>query len=301
MRVFVAGRQGQVALSLARALPGAGHEVFALDLPDLDLSKRESIRGAMSQLPWRPDVVVNAAAYTAVDRAEDDRETAFLVNGDGVGWLATEAAQLDAPFVHFSTDYVFDGRAGRPYTEDDETGPLGVYGASKRAGERAALAAQPRTIVLRTAWVCSPDGHNFVRTMLRLAREGRQTVGVVADQFGAPTFAGDLAAAVVSLLPWMVKTPASDPRFGVFHFTGVPHTTWHEFASEIFAGIRARGESAPTLTSITTADYPTRAIRPADGRLDSSRIAAVHGIVAADWRRSLAVCLDELVGPVART
>ena len=297
MRVFVAGRLGQLSLALGRALPNAGHEVFALDLPELDLSKRSSIEAAFAALPWRPDAVVNAAAYTAVDKAEDDRATAFLVNADGAGWLAAEAAALGVPFVHISTDYVFDGNAGRPYTERDAPNPLGVYGASKLAGERAVLAANPRSIILRTAWVCSADGNNFLRTMLRLARDGRSELGVVADQQGAPTFAADLADAVVTLLPRATQAPEGDAGFGVFHLTGMPHTNWYAFASAIFAGVAARGETVPRVKAITTADYPTKAHRPADGRLDCQHITAVHGIVPADWRVSLETCLDALVGP----
>jgi dTDP-4-dehydrorhamnose reductase len=299
MRVFVAGRMGQVALALARALPAAGHESCALDLPDLDLSQRATIDTAFAALPWRPDVVVNAAAYTAVDRAEDDRATAFLVNGDGAGWLAAAAAAVGAPFVHISTDNVFDGQAGRPYTESDTPNPLGVYGASKLSGERAVLAANPRSIILRTAWVCSSDGNNFLRTMLRLARDRKTELGIVADQLGAPTFAADLADAVVKLIPWIVGTNAPGEGHGVFHLTGLPHTSWHGFATAIFEGVAARGESVPQVKPIGTADYPTKARRPADGRLDCSRIASTHGIVAADWRTSMAACLDHLVGRVS--
>ncbi len=296
MRIFVAGQHGQLSLALARALPQAGHELFALDLPSLDLSRRDSVDAAFASLPWRPDLVVNACAYTAVDRAEDDRDTAFLVNGEGAGWLAAGAAALGVPFIHISTDYVFDGSKGAPYTEDDLPNPIGVYGASKLAGERAVLAANPRSAILRTAWVCSADGNNFVKTMLRLAREGRETVGVVADQHGAPTFAADLAAAIVKLAPRLAAAPAGDAGFGLFHLTGQPHTSWHGFAEAIFAGLAARGEQVPVLTAITTADYPTKAHRPADGRLDCGRITRIHGITPADWRQSLEACLDQLVG-----
>jgi dTDP-4-dehydrorhamnose reductase len=295
MRIFVAGRHGQLSLALARALPAAGHELFALDLPDLDLSHRDSVAAAFRALPWRPDLVVNAAAYTAVDRAEEDRDTAFAVNAHGAGWLAEAAAAQGAPFVHISTDYVFDGLKGSPYVEEDAPNPLGVYGASKLEGERAVMAANPRSVILRTAWVCSADGNNFVRTMLRLAREGREEVRVVADQYGAPTFATDLAAAVVALAPRLPAAPEGDSGFGVFHLTGQPHTSWHGFAEAIFAGIAARGEAVPRLAAITTAEYPTKARRPADGRLDCGRIRVRHGIEAADWRESLGRCLDELV------
>lgn len=297
MRVLIAGRAGQVACALLRALPRDGHELVALEPPELDLTSRESIQAAMAAA--RPDLVVNAAAYTAVDKAESDAALAFAVNRDGAGWLAAEAAAAGAPFVHFSTDYVFSGDGGAPYREEDPTQPLGVYGHSKRQGEEAVLAANPRSVILRTAWVCSPDGNNFVKTMLRLAA-ARDEVGVVSDQHGAPTFAADLAGAVRTMAPALVEAPAGDPRFGIFHMTGQPHATWHGFAEAIFAGAAARGHKVPVLRAITTADYPTPARRPADGRLDCTRLEAVHGIVAPDWRRSLDATLDALIRPLAQ-
>ncbi|MCQ4161237.1 dTDP-4-dehydrorhamnose reductase [Roseomonas sp. GC11] len=294
MKVLVAGRLGQVAQALLRALPPDGHEVVALEPPELDLTSRESIAAAVAAA--KPDLVVNAAAYTAVDKAESDAALAYAVNRDGAGWLAAEAAAIGVPFVHFSTDYVFPGEQGAPYRETDPTSPLGVYGASKLEGEQAVLAANPRSVILRTAWVCSPDGHNFVRTMLRLAAT-RDEVGVVADQHGAPTFAADLAAAVRAMAPALVAAPAGDARFGVFHLTGMPHTTWHGFAEAIFAGAAARGHKVPRLKAIATADYPTPARRPADGRLDCAKLAAVHGFAAPDWRLALSDTLDTLIGP----
>jgi dTDP-4-dehydrorhamnose reductase len=291
MRVLVAGREGQVARALVGRL--AGHEVLALEPPELDLTDDASVAAAMAQA--RPELVVNAAAYTAVDRAEDQAALAFAVNCDGAARLAAAAAAAGAPFVHFSTDYVFDGRKGAPYLETDAPSPLGVYGRSKEAGERAVLAANPRSVVLRTAWVCSPDGANFVKTMLRLAAE-RDELRVVADQHGAPTFAADLAEAVAVLAPRLLAARAGAEAFGLFHLTGSPHTTWHGFTAEILAQAAQRGQKQPRLTGIATADYPTRAARPADGRLDCGKIGRVHGIMPADWRQSLARCLDRLVG-----
>jgi dTDP-4-dehydrorhamnose reductase len=270
--------------------------VTALEPPALDLTARESIAAAVAAS--RPDLVINAAAYTAVDRAEDQPGLAFAVNRDGAGLLAAEAAAIGAPFIHFSTDYVFDGAGGAPYRETDAPNPLGVYGRSKEEGERAVLAANPRSVVLRTAWVCSPDGANFVRTMIRLAAE-RDEIRVVADQHGAPTFAADLAEACARMAPRLLAAVPGDPAFGLFHLTGAPHTSWHGFAEAILDGAAARGHRRPTLTPITTAEYPTRAARPADGRLDCSRIGAVHGIAPADWRLSLSHTLDALLGPVA--
>jgi dTDP-4-dehydrorhamnose reductase len=238
--------------------------------------------------------VVNAAAYTAVDRAEDQPDLARAVNATGAGWLAAAAAGRGAPFVHFSTDYVFDGLKGAPYVETDPVSPLGVYGATKAEGERLVLAANPRSVVLRTAWVCSPDGANFVKTMLRLATE-REELRVVADQHGAPTFAADLAAAVARMAPRLVAADAGDAAFGLFHLTGQPHTTWHGFTEAILDEAARRGHPRPRLVPITTAAYPTKARRPADGRLDCSRVSQVFGIAPADWRQSLGRCLDVLL------
>ncbi|NKE45784.1 dTDP-4-dehydrorhamnose reductase [Roseomonas frigidaquae] len=290
MRVLVAGREGQVARALVARL--ADHQVVALEPPELDLTDDASVAAAMARA--RPDLVVNAAAYTAVDKAEDQEALAFAVNCDGAARLAAAAADAGAPFVHFSTDYVFDGLKGAPYLESDAPSPLGVYGRSKEAGERAVLAANPRSVVLRTAWVCSPDGANFVKTMLRLAAE-REELRVVADQHGAPTFAADLADAVAVMAPRLLAAAAEDAAFGLFHLTGSPHTTWHGFTAEILAQAATRGHRQPRLQAITTSEFPTRAVRPVDGRLDCSRIGQVHGITPADWRQSLARCLDTLV------
>ncbi|WP_372619422.1 dTDP-4-dehydrorhamnose reductase [Falsiroseomonas sp.] len=298
MRILVAGREGQVARALLARLAPEGHELTALEPPELDLTSRESIAAAMTAAS--PDLVVNAAAYTAVDRAEDQPELAQAVNATGAGWLAEAAAARGAPFVHFSTDYVFDGLKGAPYVEGDAVNPLGAYGATKEAGERAVLAANPRSVVIRTAWVCSADGANFLKTMLRLAQE-REELRIVADQRGAPTFAADLAEAVARMAPRLLAAPAGDEAFGLFHLTGAPHTTWHGFTAEILDQAARRGHPRPRLVPITTAEYPTKARRPADGRLNCTKIGRVHGIAPADWRASLARCLDVLVGPVKET
>ena len=293
MRVLVVGRIGQVGTELALKLPAAGHEILSLEPPELDLLKPETVRAAFDA--FRPEIVVNAAAYTAVDKAEDDSALAYAINRDGTALLGSESARLGVAMIHFSTDYVFAGDKPSPYVETDLTGPVGVYGASKLAGDEALLAANPRSVVLRTAWVCSAHGGNFVKTMLRLGRD-RPELGVVADQHGAPTFADDLADAVVALIPRLAAAPAGDPGFGTFHLTGAPYTTWHGFAAVIFAGAAARGEKTPALKSITTADYPTKAQRPANSRLDCARITQVHGIMPADWRVSLDRCLTTLTG-----
>jgi dTDP-4-dehydrorhamnose reductase len=295
MRVLVVGRIGQIATELAARLPAAGHEALCLEPPELDLTSAASIADAIAS--FRPEAVINAAAYTAVDKAEDDQALAFAVNGTGPGLLGVAAAKAGIPVVHYSTDYVFDGTKDGPYSEADPTGPMGVYGASKLDGEQRLHAANPRSVTLRTAWVCSAHGGNFVKTMLRLGAD-RPELRVVADQHGAPTFADDLADAAVALLPKLVAAKAGDPVFGVFHLSGTPYTTWHGFAEAIFAGAAARGRGpAPKVHAITTADYPTRARRPANSRLDCSRAARVLGIPPRDWRDGLARCLDALIGP----
>jgi dTDP-4-dehydrorhamnose reductase len=294
MRILIAGRTGQLAIELLDRLPRDGHQPVAQEAPELDLTDPASIARAVEAAA--PEAIINAAAYTAVDKAESQRDLAFAVNATGAGLLAEAAARRGIPFVHVSTDYVFPGDGGAPYAEDAPTGPIGVYGESKLAGEKAVLAANPRSIVIRTAWVCSPHGNNFIKTMLRVGQV-RETVSVVADQHGAPTFAADLADAIARILPGLAAAPAGDERFGVFHLTGTPHTTWHGFATAIFEGAAARGLKTPELRAIATADYPTPARRPADGRLDCGRIARFHGIPAADWRISLSRCLDALIGP----
>jgi dTDP-4-dehydrorhamnose reductase len=298
LRVLIAGREGQLAQALLPAFRAAGWDAVALGRPALDLA-RPAPEIAATVAALRPRLVVNAAAYTAVDRAEDERAAAMAVNRDGAGALAAAATLCGAAILHVSTDYVFDGSKGAPYAETDPVAPLGAYGESKLWGERAVLATNDRAAVLRTAWVCSASGQNFVRTMLRLAREGRDTVGVVADQRGAPIFADDLAEAILRMAVNLVVADRGEADFGVFHLAGAPDTTWHGFAEAIFAEAARRGHPVPQLRAIATADYPTRARRPADSRLDCSRILAVHGVRRPDWRHGLGRALDSLIGPAA--
>jgi dTDP-4-dehydrorhamnose reductase len=292
MRVLVIGRTGQIATELLPRLAAAGHEAQALEPPEFDLTDATQVAAAFNR--FRPEAVVNCAAYTAVDKAEEQRALAFAVNATGPRLLGEAAARAGIPVVHYSTDYVFDGTKDSPYAETDAPDPVGAYGASKLAGELLLHLAQPRTVTLRTAWVCSPHGGNFVKTMLRFGKE-RPEMRVVADQHGAPTFAADLADAAVALLPRLAAAPAGDPVFGVSHLTGAPYTTWHGFAQAIFAAAARRGQPAPKLTAIGTADYPTPARRPANSRLDCSRAATVLGIPPRDWREGLERCLDQLM------
>ena len=296
MRILVLGRSGQVASALSGKLALAGHDILALSREELDLGDPDAARAGV--LAARPDVVINAAAYTAVDQAEGDADAAYALNATGPAAAAAAAAELGAPFIHFSTDYVFDGSKRQPYLESDETSPLGVYGQSKLAGETAVAAANPRHIILRTSWVCSAGGKNFLRTMLRLAGE-REELGVVDDQTGQPTFAPDLADAVVAIIDRWRTTPA--PAWGVFHAVSQGETTWCGFARAIMAESEARGGPAARIKAIGTADFPTPARRPADSRLGTDKLAAVYGIRLPHWQVSLGTCLDEIYEPSQET
>jgi dTDP-4-dehydrorhamnose reductase len=220
----------------------------------------------------------------------------MAVNRDGAGALATAAARQKIPFIHVSTDYVFDGRKDAPYREDDIPCPLGAYGRSKLAGEAAVQAACPAAVILRTSWIYSPFGQNFVRTMLRLAQSS-ESVQVVDDQHGAPTAAADLAGAILDLIERLAaKNPGGRESGGIYHLANAGETTWHGFAAAIFAGWSRRGHRVPTLEPITTAQYPTPARRPHNSRLDCSKIAHVFGLRLPPWQDSLERCLDELAG-----
>lgn len=281
MRIVVTGREGQVVSSLIEAVRDRhGMEVVALGRPDLDLADTGGIYEAIARTS--PDVVVSAAAYTAVDQAEDEPDLAFRVNADGAGAVASAAARLGVPVVHLSTDYVFSGDLDRPYVETDPTGPVGVYGASKLAGEQAVASANPRHVILRTAWVYSPFGKNFVKTMLRLAAD-RGAVSVVADQIGNPTSALDIADGILSVA---AQLTGDDSRFGLYHLAGTGETSWAGFASHIFDVSQQLGGPFARVNPINTSDYPTKARRPANSRLQTTRLSEAFGWTAPDWRGS---------------
>ncbi|WGM32281.1 dTDP-4-dehydrorhamnose reductase [Brevundimonas sp. NIBR11] len=287
--VLVLGATGQVATALRRRLEGehrltvAGRSV--LDLSD-PVAAYEFVRGSGA------DVVVNAAAYTAVDRAETEAEAARALNATGPEAAARAAAEIGAPFIHFSTDYVFDGSKGSPYVETDPVNPLGVYGATKLEGEAAVAAANPRHVILRTSWVCSPDGANFLKTMLRLAAE-KDEIGVVSDQHGRPTFASDLAEATVRIIEALLGDEDAG-RYGVFHASSRGETTWYGFATAIMEGSAARGGPSCRVRPIGSAEYPTPVRRPADSRLDGARLEQVYGVRMPEWREALDRCLDQI-------
>lgn len=296
VKILQYGATGQVARELLRQAPAHDVRLTALSRAEADLSDPEA--AARHVRAERPDLVILAAAYTAVDQAESEPGLAHEINGEGPAAIARACAETGAALVHFSTDYVFDGRKGAPYVEDDATGPLSVYGASKLSGERMALAACPRTTVLRTSWVVSAHGKNFVKTMLRLAREG-QPLKVVDDQFGRPTAAADLAGFVLAQSPRLAAAAAGDPAFGVFHFANAGETTWRGFAQGTLE--LALGDAAPRVDPIATAERPSPAERPLRGTLDTSKLEAVFGVRPRPWREPLAEILAELTNeaPVA--
>ncbi len=290
VRIVVTGRKGQIVSSLIECGAGVA-EIVALGRPQLDLANEQSVARAFEGL--RPDVIVNAAAYTLVDKAEEDAEAAMRVNAAGAGAVAAAAARLGVPIIHLSTDYVFDGVMDRPYREDDLVGPTGVYGRTKLEGERRVAAQCDDHVILRTAWVYSPFGTNFVRTMLRLG-ETRHELGVVADQLGNPTSAVDIANGVLTIAQHISRDASAMLR-GVFHMTGSGEATWAELAEAAFAQAQKHGRSPVLVKRITTADYPTPAKRPANSRLDNTRLREIYSLSLPDWRISLRRCVDRLL------
>ena len=294
-RILLLGADGQLGTELRRSLARHGELVAATLSGMLDGDACEtadfSQPGTLPALLGRtaPDVVVNAAAYTAVDRAEQEVELVFRINAEAPDVLAAACAARGATFVHYSTDYVFDGQGTRPYREDDTTSPLGVYGASKLAGEIAVLSSGARHMIFRTAWVYAAHSHNFLRTMLRVGAE-RDALRVVADQVGTPTPAALLADVTAQALR------AGTTPSGLWHLTPTGQASWHDFAEAIFEGAVARGllERAPEVEAITTADYPTPAARPAYSVLDCSALQRDFGLALPDWRAGLDATLDEL-------
>lgn len=284
--VLVTGGSGQVGTALQRL---GGGRIIAPARDRLDITSESSIEAALASQRW--SVIVNCAAFTAVDRAESERDAAWAVNAAAPAALARAAALRGIPVIHLSTDYVFNGSKGAPYVEDDPVAPIGVYGASKEAGERGVRDANPRHVILRTAWVVSASGSNFVKTMIRLARE-RPVVGVVADQTGCPTGAADIAAAVLTIVAAIDRGAW---QAGTYHFCNAGETSWYGLAAHVFARLCDTGRQVPVLEALTTADYPTAARRPADSRLATGRITRQFGIVPRDWRTAIDEVIDQLL------
>jgi dTDP-4-dehydrorhamnose reductase len=293
MRILIAGWQGQLARALVEIAPGAPDvEALAVGRPALDICEPGSITRAMTD--FGPDVIVNAAAYTAVDKAESEPDAAFALNRDGPRMLAEAARKRGAVIIHVSTDYVFDGTKPTPYVEEDPVAPLGVYGRSKLEGEMAVRAANPRHLILRTAWVHSGGGNNFVRTMLRLAGD-RPRLRVVDDQIGTPTYAPHLAEAILGLARQAVARPDDDPAWGTYHAAGRGAVTWCGLAREAMRVSALAGGPTAEVDAITTADYPTPARRPANSRLDCGRLQRTFGVALPDWEAGVAAGVARLL------
>jgi dTDP-4-dehydrorhamnose reductase len=283
MKVLVTGSHGQVGHCLVAQLSKRNDiKVIAYDREHLDITNELQVKSVVGEL--KPNVIINAAAHTAVDKAETDIDMSYAINRDGPLYLAELAEEIDALLLHISTDYVFDGDKPEPYVETDTPNPKGVYGKSKLAGEEAVAKHCSRYAILRTAWVFGEHGNNFVKTMLRLGKE-RSELGVIGDQFGGPTYAGDIANALIIIMDKF----ESKEQCGVYHFSGDPHVSWFQFATTIFevAAEHALLTKSLVVNEITAEQYPLPAPRPANSRLDCSKIKAVFGLESSNWKTAL--------------
>lgn len=295
MKILVVGARGQLARALVDcAASRRAFAVVAMGRPQLDICDEASIARAVDAVA--PDLVVNAAAYTAVDKAEREADAAFAINRDGAGAVARVAASRDCPIIHISTDYVFDGFKGAPYIETDMANPVGAYGRSKFAGETAVVAANPRHVILRTAWVFGAHGHNFLKTIVRLTRE-RPELRVVADQHGNPTYAPHLAQTILAIAAQL--TEGRRGVWGIFHAAGNGATTWHGFATAIVSAAARLGAPQVPLLPIATDAYPTPVRRPPNSRLDCAKLARVYGLRLPTWQQGLDECIARLAADAA--
>ncbi len=292
--ILVTGASGQLGDALCRRLTARGVAFTAVQRPGFDFEKHETISDVFRKTS--PTLVINAAAYTAVDKAETDQEAAKAGNHTGPLELAKLCEAACIPFIHVSTDYVFNGNKGEPYLETDPTSPTGVYGATKRDGEEAILATGAQAIILRTAWVYSAHGKNFARTMINAGRK-MPILRVVADQRGTPTAAGDLADAILTIMDRLAETGWRPEYRGIFHATGSGETTWYGFASAIFEDAKTHGYTAPEVQPIATADWPTPTRRPPDSRLHGGKLAEIFGTSLPHWRDTLPSVVADLLNP----
>lgn len=289
MRVLVLGSKGQLGLCLHDQLVKTDYEVIYASRADIDIGDLASLKDNISSI--RPDIVINASAYTAVDKAEDESQTADLINHLAVANIADVCKGLNSWLIHVSTDYVFDGTANKPYSEDDKTNPQGIYGESKLDGELAVIGSGCKHIIIRTAWVFSEYGNNFLKTMLRLGAD-RDELNIVGDQIGCPTYAQDIAKAIVSILPALGSNRSAS---GIFHYCGDQPCSWYEFAQAIFSEAKIFGLKTPSrINSIETAEYPTPAIRPAYSVLDCSKIDNTFDIAPSNWRYGIKCVLEKV-------
>ncbi|GIU20301.1 dTDP-4-dehydrorhamnose reductase [Shewanella sp. MBTL60-007] len=285
MRVLITGCYGQVGCSLTDQLAkDANATVLALDRDSLDITNQDVVNAVVTE--FKPTIIINAAAHTAVDRAEEEVELSYAINRDGPKYLAKAAQVVGAAILHISTDYVFEGDKVGEYVESDITNPQGIYGKSKLAGETAVAEMCDKHIILRTAWVFGEKGNNFVKTMLRLGST-RDALNIVGDQFGGPTYAGDIANALIQIAKRIDQGDVIE--FGIYHFSGLPHVSWYEFAETIFDTAVGQGliQKKPGLNSITTEQYPTPAKRPSNSRLSTEKINNAFAIEASNWKTAL--------------
>jgi dTDP-4-dehydrorhamnose reductase len=284
MKVLVTGSNGQVGHCLVEQFSNKGIDLLALDREQLDITDPLAVSKTVRD--YSPDIIINSAAYTAVDKAEKEIELSYLINRDGPKFLAQAANDVGAAILHISTDYVFSGERRGEYVESDNTRPLGVYGASKLAGEIEVQEFCSRYIILRTAWVFCEHGNNFVKTMLQLGAQ-RDSLSIVTDQFGGPTYAGDIASALINIAEQIVKR--ENIEFGIYHFSGLPYVSWYDFAEYIFnlAVDKQILSKKPRLVPLTTDQYPTLAKRPANSKLNTNKITQYFEIKASDWKKSL--------------
>jgi dTDP-4-dehydrorhamnose reductase len=291
MRILVLGGSGQLGTQLRTLVLPQGVRLVAPTRSAIDLGNAAAIQRIVAAEPW--SAVIDAAGYTKVDRSESEAELAFAINADAAACLASEAGKRGIPLIYVSSDYVFDGRKGAPYVETDATKPLNAYGRSKLEGERRVAAANSQHIILRTAWLYSPHGANFVRTILRLARE-QERLTVIDDQRGCPTSARDLAKACLDIALLCAAEP-EQTQYGVYHFAGAGAATWFEFANAIVEQAAGQLGRLPQVVPIPTAQRPSPALRPADSRLDCTAIQTAFGLEPRPWRRALAETVDRLL------
>ena len=291
MKVFILGAQGQVGKELVSLAEKSGFDTIAVGRSELDITMIKHVKSSI-QL-HKPDIVLNAAAYTDVDKAEEEQDIAYAINRDGAENLAAVCKEQNIPLIHISTDYVFDGTKSEAYSENDDVSPLGIYGMSKWQGEEAIRLKQPQHIILRVAWVFGAHGNNFVKTMLRLAKEKDQ-LNIVVDQFGGPSPAKSISKTLIFLVETYQKEKVL--KWGTYHYCGAEKTSWYDFANEIFTQAKEKGLSDKDIKikAIPSSEYPTPAKRPANSMLDCAKIKSAFGIELPSWKKALNEVLEEL-------
>lgn len=291
MKILVTGANGQVDTSIRNCPTAKNHEIITIGRPEIDLSEYDKLKSTIKKA--MPDVIISSAAYTAVDRAESDAELAYSINALAPQAIGEVAAEIGVPVIHLSTDYVFSGDKIGAYIETDSTGPIGIYGKTKLEGEKLLAGATSNHVILRTAWVYSPYGNNFVKTMLRLG-ETRDELNVVADQYGCPTYAPEIARACIAIAERILMDKSPKLR-GIFHLTGQGKANWAEFAKTIFLEAEKYTRNKVTINEITTDQYPTPAKRPANSLLSTQKLYDVYGLELDDWQKSTKECVNLLL------